>query len=101
MDDLDEFIIMCASAATAFITAQARKRKRTRQLWSEQWLLRRHEKKGILYMLENELKVEDAESYRSFLRMCEQHFDELLSLIQSDISRQDTNMREAVSPSHR
>jgi hypothetical protein len=52
-------------------------------------------------MLENELRVEDPESYRTFIRMCEEYFDDLLKLIRKDITKQNTNMRECISPKQR
>ncbi|KAK9721614.1 hypothetical protein QE152_g20840 [Popillia japonica] len=58
-------------------------------------------KTGLLSMLENELRIEDVDSYKNFLRMCVPHFDELLNNITNNISKQDTVMRQAVCASHR
>ncbi|GLV61237.1 hypothetical protein CBL_21066, partial [Carabus blaptoides fortunei] len=55
------------------------------------------EGRGTINMLENELRMEDPESYRMFLRMCGDHFDELLAMVINDINRQHTNMRQCVT----
>ncbi|XP_031338792.1 uncharacterized protein LOC116172405 [Photinus pyralis] len=73
------------------------KTKKKRRIWSEKWLLKRQDGRGVLHMLEQELRTEDPESYRQFIRMCGQHFDELLECIRSDIVKQTTNMRESIS----
>jgi hypothetical protein len=89
------------SATSIVLLGKREKNKKKRKLWAEKWLCRRNEGLGVLNMLENELRVEDPESYRTFIRMCEEYFDDLLKLIRKDITKQNTNMRECISPKQR
>ncbi|XP_064639343.1 uncharacterized protein LOC135494929 [Lineus longissimus] len=49
----------------------------------------------------DELRLEDPASYRNYLRMDEQTFNELLVKMSPLITKADTNMREAISPGER
>lgn len=55
------------------ILKQKRRPNKTRKMWCETWL-RRREGRGVLNMLQNELLLEDEDSYRNFLRMSNEHF---------------------------
>lgn len=78
------------------LTLQRKKKKKSR--WCKPWLLKRdslsHE--GLL----NELRLEPVD-YFNYLRMDEQTYSELLSLLTPLIKRQDTVMRKAISPHER
>lgn len=75
----------------------ANKNRKKRRFWVRQWILRRN-KLGVSETLLKELALEDKESYRIFLRMSEEKFEELLSKVQAKIRKQDTVMRQAISP---
>ncbi|VEN38050.1 unnamed protein product [Callosobruchus maculatus] len=72
--------------------------RRTR--WSRGWLLRR-KGRGTLALLNTELRFEDPEAYRNFLRLDTAQFNVLLNLVRDDINKQDTLMRESISAEHR
>lgn len=68
-----------------------KKRKiRKRSMWSKTWLQRRLEGKGSLNLLNNELKNEDPNAYKNFLRLDDNQFMMLLGLIESDIKKEST-----------
>ncbi|KAB0804393.1 hypothetical protein PPYR_01363 [Photinus pyralis] len=73
----------------------ARKNKK-RKLWQEEWLKKRDVGKGVLSLLQNELLHEDPEAYRNFLRMDNDTFMELLTLIDDIIKKQDTQLRQSI-----
>lgn len=77
---------------TPYLEKSKNKRKRTRE-----WLNRRHDGKGILQMLNDELLNEDPVSYRNFLRLTGDVFEKLLKSVESDIAKADTVMRDSVS----
>ena len=92
-----------ASAAIIISIVMKKKRKRRikrRTCWSRAWLQRRHTL-GAYNQLLQELRQEDPWSFRNFLRMSEDSFQELLDLVIPLIRRKDTNMREAISPGER
>lgn len=72
-----------------------------RAIWSTKWLMRRNEGCGLLNLLNRELLIEDIESYRNFLRLDNQQFEKMLTLIVEDIQKQDTFMRDSISPRNR
>ncbi|KAB0802703.1 hypothetical protein PPYR_04889 [Photinus pyralis] len=47
-------------------------------------------------MLNNELLQEDPSSYRNFLRLSSDSFKHLLSLLETEITKQDTQLRECI-----
>ncbi|XP_031329240.1 protein ALP1-like [Photinus pyralis] len=72
-----------------------RRNKRTR-IWSRNWLQRRNEGRDVLNMLNTELLPEDPNAYTNFLRLTNDQFEYLLSLISNEICKQDTLMRECI-----
>lgn len=74
-----------------------RKQKKSRKgkLWARSWILRR-EMLGASSTLIKELREEDPRSYRTFLRMNEESFNELLGMLDPILQRQDTKMRNAL-----
>ncbi|KAB0790273.1 hypothetical protein PPYR_15387 [Photinus pyralis] len=78
------------------IKKKATYKTRVRKMWCRNWLRRREEGKGILSLLNCELKSEDASAYNNFLRLCEKQTEYLLTLINDDIKTQDTILRDAI-----
>lgn len=97
---MDGKLLLAAAvvAATGVVIAAQKSRRKT---WCRPWLKRRCEGRGILGMLNSELKHEDEWAYTNFLRLTVAQFDFLLSKIESDITKVDTNMREAISARHK
>ena len=51
---------------------------------------------GLYETLVQELRFEDESEYKKLLRMTPQDFQEILGLIQDDITKAKTNMRDSV-----
>nr|CAI5825169.1 unnamed protein product [Callosobruchus analis] len=105
---MDRQRVLLATAAVLSGTRAvciARRRKRgnataKRTLWTRKWLQRR-QGRGTLALLNSELRTEDPESYKNFLRLAPEQFAMLLSLVEKDIKKQDTFMRESISAEHK
>lgn len=79
------------------ILCNMNKNRKKRRFWVRQWILRRN-RLGASETLLKELALEDIEGYRNHLRMSEEKFNELLSKVHDCIKKQDTMMRQAISP---
>ena len=94
-------VITSAAIIISIVMKKRRKRRiKGRSCWSRAWLQQRHTL-GAYNQLLQELRLEDPWSFRNFLRMSENSFQELLDLVTPLITRKDTNMREAISPGER
>ena len=76
------------------------KKKRNRRCWTRPWLTRRPQS-GANHCLMEELRNEDDRAFKNVLGMDIPHFEELLANVTPVIARQDTVMRENISPSER
>ena len=74
MDEDDFKLAACAALIIAVVM-----KKKKRKIWVKKWLLAR-ENKSVYNNLFQELRVDDAESYRRYLRM---NTDTLQELLQS------------------
>lgn len=74
--------------------------QKTRKCWTKQWIMRRPEE-GFYAKLLVELRNEEPDLYKNFLRMDAQQFDHLLALVSPLIKKQDTVMRASISPGER
>ena len=88
----------CASVTAVIALLQQHQRKK--RIWARQWLQRR-DKKSIYHSPVAELSLEDTESFYNFHRMDKKHFIELLEMVGHIISKQDTQMRKAVTMQER
>ena len=77
------------------------KKYKMKSSWQEKWLKNREEGCGVLHMLRNELLNQDSERYFNFLRMDNENFNKILSVIRRDISKQVTPLRQAIPAEHR
>lgn len=84
----------------SIILARRRKRRRNRTVWVRDWIKNRP-KQGAYHQLLRELRLTDQNSYRHFLRMDANTFEDLLSKVGPMITYRDTHMREAISPGER
>ena len=57
--------------------------------------------KGAFVNIFKDLELTDAEDFRRFMRMDVPHFQELLSLISSDLQKTETRMRKPITPKER
>ena len=85
-------LIIIASAALRIRCDRRRPRR-----WARAWMLRRRQF-GAHHALMKELSSEDQQSLRNFIGMDKQDFDELLTKVTPFSQRQDTNMRESITP---
>lgn len=78
-----------------------KKNKRSqRRVWCREWLQRR-ETMGSSVTILRELQEESETLFRNYLRMDINSFYTLVSKVEGYIQRQDTNMRQSISPAAR
>lgn len=66
-------------------------------MWAKDSIGRRDDL-GASSTLVHELSVEDPVAYKKQLRISDQQFDELLHIIELQITKRDTVMRNAITP---
>ena len=89
-----ELLAVAAVAATLL----KKKKRRKRRVWAKDWLGKK-ESMSHVYLLQ-ELKSEPVD-WRNYLRMDEETYEMLLSLVTPYIAKQNTCMRSAISPHER
>lgn len=73
-----------------------KQRKRSkRKVWVKPWIARRKDL-GFSATFLSETRIEDPKTYRNFLRMSPEKFDELLELVRPYITKSDTFFRDAI-----
>lgn len=77
---------------------KAHKRTKKRSVWCKKWLMKRHEYSHINLL--NELKFAPKD-WHNYLRMNEETYLKLLSLVSPLIKKEDTIMRKSISPHER
>lgn len=101
MDAEKKKICLLAASSTALlfyaaaIEAKKKEKKRSR-LWIKQWRKTRLDSGNIQNMM-RELQPE-LDDFKNYIRMDETCFKRILKAIKFDIQKQNTNMREAISP---
>lgn len=75
-----------------------KRRNRRRRFWVHSLVLERRNR-GLFHTLFDDL--EDDDKFFSYFRMSKYTFEELLSGIASDITKQDTVMRQAIPPAEK
>ncbi|CAH2019384.1 unnamed protein product [Acanthoscelides obtectus] len=88
-----------AVAAIVTICVSIKMRKK-RSIWVKDWIKRRAHL-GAYNQLLTELKNEDPECFKNFLRMSHDDFQYLCNKISPAIKEQDTNMRLAINVEER
>jgi len=78
-----------------------KRRRNNRKIWVREWIGRRSQGKAVTSLINEELRMEDKMSFRNYLRMTEESFEKLLSLVTPHIQKADTVMRESIPPSVR
>ncbi|XP_046395260.1 uncharacterized protein LOC124162701 [Ischnura elegans] len=90
-----------AVIAAAAVLLMQRNRRRRRSVWTRPWIERRDSGRGTLYMVQEELLLEDRAAFRNFLRMTEEQFETVLNVTRRDYEKVDTLMRGAISADKR
>jgi hypothetical protein len=76
-----------------------KKVKKQRRTWSKEWLKNRQQ--YTQEKLLTELRNFERNDFKNFLRMNDECFDEILTLVNPFIKKQNTSMREAIPASQR
>ena len=71
--------------------------KRKRTVWVRPWMTRT-ETDGAFYTIFRELKEEDSEGFRGYLRLDTNTFDKLVNLLTTSLAKNDTVMRKCIKP---
>ncbi|XP_057653522.1 uncharacterized protein LOC130892260 [Diorhabda carinulata] len=87
-----------ACLAIVIASAVVKKRKK-RRIWVKDWLLER-DRYTHLNLL-NEIVVKNPADFKNYFRMSETTFLTLLDMVSPHIKKQDTNMRQSISPKER
>lgn len=98
MDQMDESTIAIAMLG-AIAIQQANAKKRRRSQWTKQWL-RKRERYSHMTLL-RDLKENNPDDFRNYLRMPDESFQLLLSQVSPLITKQDTVLRESITAEQR
>ena len=74
-----------------------REKTSTRSVWTRPWMLRR-KFDGAFYTIPKELKKENSDGCKGYVRMDVNHFDQSVELLKETLAEQDTNMRDCIKP---
>lgn len=86
--------------AAATICLILRRKQVKRSCWVRNWIERRSTH-GAFATLTAELRMEDHQQFRNFIRMTATDFEHLLQGIATKIKKNDTKFRKAISPAER
>lgn len=92
--------IRAAAALLVLCNNSNENKKRNRTCWVRKWILRR-ENYGAYNNLLKELKIEDAQHFKNFIRMSAVDFEALLLNVGGHIQKQDTHLRKSISATER
>ena len=82
-----------------FVEKTKKKSRRKRSVWTRPWLsVGRRRSFGLYDQLLQELRREDKKTFRNFMRMPPEMFDELLERLRPRITKQMTFYREPLDP---
>lgn len=93
---MDENELLCYAALT--IVLQGRRKTKKRRVWMKEWLQKRSRFSHTNLL--NELRFHPKD-WHNYLRMDEDTYSKLLAIVSPFIERQDTVLREAISPHER
>ncbi|XP_057302741.1 uncharacterized protein LOC130636907 [Hydractinia symbiolongicarpus] len=92
----DVILILTLSLAVKVKTSQCKKKKQRKRFWVRPWLLDR-QTKGACNSILSELRLQDTEHFRYYLRMNTETFVELLEKVRPYITKQTTSCRKPIS----
>ena len=96
--DSDKETALAVVSLVLALKIKNKKKIKKRIVWVKNWLQRRSYL-GCFDTLLKELWSEDEAEYKRFLRMTPQIFDELLELVEEDITKENTRFRDAIPAS--
>ncbi|XP_024870234.1 protein ANTAGONIST OF LIKE HETEROCHROMATIN PROTEIN 1-like [Temnothorax curvispinosus] len=91
---------ICALLGFLIINHYYESNLRRRTTWVKPWVARRKDQ-GCHHNLFLELQLEDPDKFRRCLRMSADIFEDLVTKVTPLIQRQDTHLRESISPAER
>ena len=100
MAAMSKNIVVASVALLLDEEEQSRKKRQTRTIWTRPLMLRR-KIDGAFHTVFKELKEQDSDGFIGYVRMDVDHFEELFHLLSPFLRKQDTNMRECISPEGR
>lgn len=92
--------LVAAALIVKIIKDKRRKSNKRRSVWVKEWISKRGNF-GVYSQLLRELKSEDSQYYKNFLRMDAADFGILLEKVKPYIEKQDTVMRPSISAGER
>lgn len=93
-----EFILACALLCQSTVVLGKKTRKK-REVWQKKWLADR-EKYGHMGLL-RELRDNNPEDFKNYLRMDSACFDDLMTTLRPFLTKQDTTMRQSIPAEER
>ena len=94
--DEDDYVVAACSPVIIGLVAKEKRRRRNKKIWVKKWLAARDDKDAYNNIIQ-ELRLDDVESYRRYLRMNTETFEELLLNISPKLEKQRTMMRKPLS----
>lgn len=91
--------VVAAAVICLIRNSENKKKRKTRSVWMKSWLKRREELSHINLL--QELKENNPEDFKNYLRMPEELFNTILGLITPLIEKQNTNFRKAITAHER
>lgn len=89
-------VVVC-EIVNNLINKLERKKNIKKRVWVRDWI-RRRSTLGVSERLLKEISIEDPDSYRNFMRLSYQKFQELLRLVEHKLTKSETYMRSPISP---
>jgi hypothetical protein len=87
-------------ALVALLAVRFKLKRNSPVVWQKSWLKNRQSHSSYS-LIQNELRLTDPMSFKTYLRMSPQVFEELLIKVAPKIAKQDTFFRQAISPGER
>lgn len=98
MENNIELVAAATGILLAMMDEECEEKKKRK--WVSDWVANRDER-GAHAQLIRELRNEDPSLYKNFTRMAPEDYDLLLKEVTPLIKKQDTHMRQSISPSER
>ena len=88
-------------ASLFFLMHQRIKRRKTKRRWWCRPYVADHGARGNFKHLLQRSRIDDPDTFKEFVRLTPDLFDQVLELIEPQIKKQDTHLRAAVPPDER
>ena len=97
IEDKNDILVACSAVIVA---CAAKKKRKRRRMWAKPWLLLR-DTKSAYNMILQEFRLGDRDSFRNFLRMNTETFDELMRLVYPALQKSQTRFPKPLSVEER